>query len=227
MTAVLVVVAWVAIGVAAGLADARRGHWSRSWLLGGVLGPLFVPYAIAGRRRERDAEIRTVREGAPAGGGLDVLVGVDGSNGSLDALRAATHLFGDGIGRLTLATVLDFDTAGSARDGVLAPEAWPEETAADSTLRDAVAAATDDLGFEPEAVVLAGRPGDALASFARTRDVDVVVVGRRGRGWSTALLGSCASRLTATADRPVVVIPGPVTGTAAAARDDEGVEPLR
>ena len=48
----IVMVAWLAIGVATGIAMGRRGHDGFTWLLlGATLGPLVVPLALSTWRR--------------------------------------------------------------------------------------------------------------------------------------------------------------------------------
>jgi hypothetical protein len=39
MFVAFVALVWVAIGIATGLFEARRGHWARTWVLGAILGP--------------------------------------------------------------------------------------------------------------------------------------------------------------------------------------------
>lgn len=58
-----------------------------------------------------------------------------------------------------------------------------------------------------ETVVLHGPPAEALASAAETGDVDLVVVGSRGRGvLARTLLGSVSDRLAHVCHRPVLVV---------------------
>jgi nucleotide-binding universal stress UspA family protein len=217
----LVVGAWIAVGVAVGVFQARRGHWSKSWVIGVVLGPLLVPFAIATHRREIATGPRTVVAGDARDEGVDVLVGVDGSPCALRAASTVAATFGDRLGRLTLATVLDFDTATPHADSVMQPAPWPEEIDADATLRSAVAEIDDRLGFRPRAVVLAGRPADALQTYALEHGFDLLAVGCRGGGLSTSLLGSCASSLAEASRMPVLLIPHPALSAApATARSD-------
>ena len=53
-------------------------------------------------------------------------------------------------------------------------------------------------------IILSGRPADALTEFALRDGYELLVVGRRGRGASKAILGSTAAQL-ASAPIPVLV----------------------
>jgi nucleotide-binding universal stress UspA family protein len=199
--------AWLLTGIACSFVMARRGHDPWSWgALGAVFGPLVVPIAIAATRREAGATaagVRHVHVAAPGNGPVDVLVGIDGSPEAAAAARTATMLFGDRIGRLTLAYVLDYDAAGAARSGA---SVFEQEAA--HALREAAAGLRVDAGTD----VLAGRADTALVHHARERGFDVIVVGNRGRGMSKALLGSVAGRLASQSAVPVLVAGVPPDG---------------
>jgi nucleotide-binding universal stress UspA family protein len=196
--------AWLVIGIGASFIMARRGHDPWSWgALGAVFGPLVVPIAITATRREGRATalgVRHVHVALPGAGPVDVLVGIDGSRDAAAAARTATMLFGDRIGRLTLAYVLDYDAAGAARAGV---SVFEQDAA--HALRDAAGALRVDAGTD----VLAGRPDTALVAYACERGFDVIVVGNRGRGMSKALLGSVAGHLAGQGEVPVLIAGAP------------------
>jgi nucleotide-binding universal stress UspA family protein len=195
-----VVALWAATGVTASIVMGRRGHHWYTWLLLGVVfGPLVVPIAInAARTARHDPLSRAHRlsEGAMGPGAVDVLVGIDGSVESAAALRAALRLFADRIGRLTLAAVVDYDTATSGRP-------WGTERDATEELVRSAGSVTDR---EPGTVLLAGHPATALLKYATEEGYEVLFVGRRGHGASKALLGSTAMRLAQDGGVPVVVV---------------------
>jgi nucleotide-binding universal stress UspA family protein len=124
-------------------------------------------------------------------GPFDVLVGVDGSHESEVALQRAAEILGTRIGRLTLATVTEFDYG--------SPQAEADVKRARETLRSAAALA--DVP-EPGIVLPSDRPADAL-SDAQRNGYELLVVGRRGRGASNAILGSTAARITQS---PVAIL---------------------
>jgi nucleotide-binding universal stress UspA family protein len=179
---------WLTVGVTLAVLMGRRGHSPFEWfLIGAILGPLALPAAWARTKDESVASGRHVLVAAPAAGRgpVDILVGIDGSEESQAALRTALDLLGSRIGRLTLASVTDFDY-GSA-------QAKSDSRQALDTLRKtATVANVPDLGM----TLLSGRPADALSEHARQEGYHLVVVGRRGRGASKAVLGSTSSQLT-------------------------------
>lgn len=203
-----VLTTWLVIGIILAFAMGRRGHAPFTWLvLGALLGPFGVILAVDAVRRERTVAMPQGTGRAGAGrGGLAVLAGIDGSPESLAALDAACRLLGPRIGRLTLAGVVSYD---AAEERTLVSE---RETAA----RAVAEAAARARAFDPETVVLAGRPDEALARHAAEGGYDLLVVGRRGRGRSKALMGSVATRLAAHTPVPVLM-GGPVPVRAAAA----------
>ncbi|HJR98760.1 MAG TPA: hypothetical protein VJ979_12740 [Actinomycetota bacterium] len=91
----IVVAAWVGIGVVTGLVMGRRGFSAWAWLfIGVVLGPLVVPLAFASIREGRPVMLERLSEGRPSGGGTHVLIGIDGSGGASEAARAGLALAG-------------------------------------------------------------------------------------------------------------------------------------
>jgi len=193
----LVAFVWVSIGVIIAIVMGRRGFHAWSWLIVGVaFGPLAIPLALSARRRETPTLFRTVADGMPGPGEVDVLVGVDGSDECRAALRSSLELFGPRIGRLTLAAVVDRDTADT-------PGLWEEEARAESCLDELAGAVATP---PPRSVLLEGDPARALMRFAVSEDYEVVAVGHRGRGASKSLLGSVASQLAKETEVPVLIV---------------------
>lgn len=208
MVAVAVVAAWLAVGALVGVFEARRGYWRRGCVVSAVFGPFAIPLALAAHRRQAEMAAPVVlTRGRARCGRLDVLAGIDWSADSLAAATVAAQLLGTRLRRLTLATVLDYDTAAPHDDSVLHPEPWPEETAARAALEQAGGDVRARAGVEPDSVLLAGDPADALVRYAHEGGYDVIVAACRGRGLSKLLLGSCASRLACRTTVPVLLIP--------------------
>ncbi|MGY1708802.1 universal stress protein [Geodermatophilus sp. SYSU D00758] len=186
---------------AAGGADllvvGTRGHGGFAGLVLGSVGQHLVASAAC--------PVAVVRE--HRGGTGRIVVGVDGSPASGEALRWAA-----GQARLT----------GGALHAVLAwhvpvtygltVQAEPDQAAHGSrTLAACVAGALDgEDAARVERDVVEGHPAAALLDAAE--GADLLVVGRRGRGGFAGLvLGSVSRHVAAHAPCPVVVHPGPST----------------
>jgi nucleotide-binding universal stress UspA family protein len=191
-------VTFAAIGIASAVVMGRRGYAPFSWgVIGSVLGPLVVPLALARSRQARQLPRASV--GSTWQGPVDVLVGIDGSSESIAAMTVIARLLGERVGRFTLATVVDYDTDLGGRTG-------SAHQAARAHLDQAAAAVPGTLSYLPEMVVLSGPPADALAERAGEGHFDILAVGSRGRGASTALLGSVATRLARGARTPILIV---------------------
>ena len=196
----LFLVSWVGAGmVAVVLVLYRRGHREGTWLLlGAVLGPLILPIAV---ERARKSSQRLERRVGPAadeatpGRAPCVLIGVDGSPESEEAVRVAVRLVAV-AGRVVLATVVSADAVDGGRDDQLA------------SARDLLSRHREDVSGGRVAVetqIVAGQPAAALMEVADAEAVDLIVVGRRGRGLSRRVLGSAAATLTTDARCPVLL----------------------
>ncbi|MGY1709582.1 universal stress protein [Geodermatophilus sp. SYSU D00758] len=207
----LVVLLWLACGLgAAFFLLARHGYRDRRWyLIGGALGPLFVPIAVERGRRSSGVLERAGADPAPTpaagaapardpGRGPTVVVGLDRSAGSDDAVRLAGRLFDGSGARVVLVSVLDPDV-GEFGDRRTQQE-WHDHLAERCRwLRPGAEA--------PVLEICTGDPGPALVAVARSEDADVLVVGRRGRGLTHRLLGSVADHALRHADVPVLLVP--------------------
>jgi nucleotide-binding universal stress UspA family protein len=109
------------------------------------------------------------------------------------------ELFGGRVGRCVLAAVVDFDAVASRAS-------WPERRDAEACLAAEAERARARLGSEPTQVVLTGAPADALRDYAAANDIDVLVVGSRGRGAAKLVFGSVAASLSRATPVPVVIV---------------------
>lgn len=214
---VVLIIGWIVVGLLSGLWMARHGHDPMWTLIAVVLGPLFVPIALE-RVQRRPGLAAFGSSGAPpqrpATAGLRVLVGVDGSAESERGLAAARRLFGPYCALLVLAEVVHFEAA----------EAGASTDVDDASRRLAELASRADIAGVVHTEVLAGAPGPTLRGFAEEQDMDLLVVGRRGRGLSTRLLGSVSADIIEHSRVPVLVIePGDDrSGERAAVADGTG-----
>lgn len=138
--------------------------------------------------------------------------GVDGSPEAERAVAVAGQLSAALELELLLVNVYRRDAVATS---VAAPGAVPPPTdpASEERRRAALAVAEDAASPVPEGVPVrtraeAGEPAAAVDRTTMEERATMIVVGSRGRGnIASALLGSTSSRLTATATRPVVVVP--------------------
>lgn len=186
-----VAVTWLAIGLALSLTMGGRGHDWFSWLvLGTMLGPVALAFAFVSWRDER-LETQTLATGTRGhADGIDALVGFDGSPESRAALAACIELFGDRLGRLTLVTVVPFDSS----------------MASETEARAILEAEAVGLGWlAPSLEVVHGHPAHALAAAAKEDNYLLLVVGTRGSG-RAHLFCSVASDLTRASKVPVLLV---------------------
>lgn len=185
---------WIAIGLGLSVLMGRRGRDPYTWFILGIfLGPIALGLAAYVDRRPYHQGPRVLAQPPKGTGAVDVLVGFDGSPESRAAVDAASDLLGDRMGRLTLALVVPMSCGvDMAR---LADEALRAEA---ERLRPR------DVGLE----VIEGRPSSALTDLAAAAGYELLVVGTRGAGLSTALLGSTAVALARHSKLPVLLVGG-------------------
>jgi nucleotide-binding universal stress UspA family protein len=139
-----------------------------------------------------------------------VVVGVDGSDQSLEAARLAVGLARRFGARLLIATV------------VRPPEGWwgiggapppPDAFAAAvvegrKKILDQAEAALELDGIDYDTVGEVGDPASQLSELCRAEEADLLVVGRRGAGLVERLVvGSVADRVAHISPCPVLTVP--------------------
>jgi len=138
-----------------------------------------------------------------------VVVGVDGSEGSLHALdfaikEAAVHGF-------KLRLVSAWEIPPSVLASVVASKEFYEEfrKGAVTVVQEAAARVAESApSVEHEELVIEGQAAKALLS--NSEDADLLVVGRRGHGsFREMLLGSISRQVVVHAKCPLVVVPTP------------------
>ena len=143
-----------------------------------------------------------------------ILVGVDDSDGAAATLDWAAGLVAAERERgreVTAVAVAAWSPPALALAGGLTDTNLVAEAAASALDRQLSRLPQPEL-FERE--VIPGPPAEVLVAEADRRDVDLVVVGSRGRGGLTKLLlGSVSRSVAARADRPVAVVPAQATWT--------------
>ena len=135
-----------------------------------------------------------------------IVVGVDGSPSSLDALRKAADLAVAFEAPLTALTAWQFPIT---FDHTLPPEIWSPEAEAASTLSTAIDAAfPEGPPAHLSRIIAAGPPAAVL--IKESESASMLVLGSRGRGGFTGLLlGSVSSACAQHAHCPVLVMHSP------------------
>ena len=200
---------WLFIGLGAGVVLGRRGHDPFTWgLLGAVLGPIVVPLAVVAIRNERKADTARASDHSKTptdhaqSGAVDVLVGIDGSSQADAAFESVLRLLAGSLGRFAIATATPFEADSTA--------AGRQEEAQDLVLLESYGdRAARALGRAAETVLLRGKAADALQRYCQDQQFDLLVVGSRGAGLATTLLGSVTSRLASHSNVPVLIVPDP------------------
>jgi nucleotide-binding universal stress UspA family protein len=205
----LLMATFVCIGFVLAIVMGRLGRSPFAWgLLGLLLGPIALLLALVEVRSERPWWTRLVASGDPGSGPVDVLVGIDGSPESAAATTAALELLGDRVGRLTLVAVTEVDdsTAGHQERARLRDELERQAEAVGAWLQERDATGQTQQKVIPELQLLSGPPARTLDTIAAEDGYGLLVVGARGAGMSSVLLGSVATRLAARASVPVLII---------------------
>ncbi|WP_410766535.1 universal stress protein [Haloferax sp. DFSO60] len=132
-----------------------------------------------------------------------ILFPTDGSAGSKRAQEHALALAADQDATLHVLNVAE----------VVAPAASLHELVAEEMFKygeklvHEVATEATDRGVSVETAVVEGSPASTIASYARTNDIDAIVMPTHGRPELTkALLGSVTDKVIRTGDIPVIVV---------------------
>lgn len=140
-----------------------------------------------------------------------IVVGIDGSPGSLRALRFALEEARRRGAKVRAVEVWHVPAAIYGGGGLapIVPELDEFERGAAARLEQALAAVGGEIGdVEIEQVVREGQPAEVLVEEAR--DAELLVVGSRGLGGFRGLmLGSVGQQCAHHARCPVVIVPKP------------------
>jgi nucleotide-binding universal stress UspA family protein len=205
----LLMVTFLCIGFVLAVVMGRLGHSAFAWgLLGVVLGPIALVVALLSVRSGHPSWSRLVAGGYPGSGPVDVLIGIDGSRDSAAAATAALDLLGDRVGRLALVavTAIDDSVAGREEQARLQAELERQAQALQIAQRGRAQSGRAEQTVMPALVMRSGQPAAVLDQMAVEDGYGLVVVGARGAGLATVLLGSVATRLAARASVPVLVV---------------------
>lgn len=133
----------------------------------------------------------------------DILVGFDGREGGVAALKEAinmTRIFG---GRLVVVFAYEPPARAGGEVADLRETLRQMGTEIETQAREML----DSAGIEYELVLADARPAPGLAQLAEAHDARMIVVGGAGEAPLTgALLGAVPHKLLQLTDRPVLVV---------------------
>jgi nucleotide-binding universal stress UspA family protein len=136
-----------------------------------------------------------------------ILVATDGSSGGEQALDFAAALAMDIGGSLSVLNVTD-ELSGEDVQALAQIEDGLIDEMDNPVLNKARARAMDKGIAAIQTHVACGEPAAAILDTAKTHAVDLIVVGRRGRGQLAGLLlGSVSQKLASLSPCPVVIVP--------------------
>ncbi|UIJ46223.1 universal stress protein [Sphingomonas cannabina] len=139
-----------------------------------------------------------------------ILVATDGSDPAGRAVRLAAEIAGATEADMTILTVGHELSPHELRQLMYAEGdgGAAVDTLAEELLAAAKAEAKSSGAAEVQTVTVWGDPAEVILDYARTGEVDLLVLGRRGRGRLTALLlGSVSQKLVSLAPCAVMIVP--------------------
>jgi nucleotide-binding universal stress UspA family protein len=148
-----------------------------------------------------------------------ILIATDGSPEAREAVDYGLELAaGEDAGVVLLQVIPPIDWTQLDRGAVIRPVPEEIERRRIIALEEAARLA-ETHGIPIAAEVLTGDPADEIVAYADNHDVDLIVVGSRGRGTlASTLLGSVSHAVLQEARRPVLVVRGATLQSRALAR---------
>jgi nucleotide-binding universal stress UspA family protein len=140
---------------------------------------------------------------------LGIVVGVDGSTGSQQALEWAAREAGVLHAPLTVVTVNPVMASPWTGSPITSPSDAERQEHARGVAEEGAAKATSQLDAQPASVTVQAYSGfPAQVLITASRDASLLVVGSRGAGgFAALLLGSVTGQVVSHASCPVVVVP--------------------
>jgi nucleotide-binding universal stress UspA family protein len=140
---------------------------------------------------------------------VKLLIAIDGSELSLDAVRYALRLAQEGLrASFVLATVLE---PSGMSEILMMPDPKEREAVNQSVgaqALDAAAALLEAAGVKFEREVRSGYVSTEIIDVAECFECDAIVIGARGKGFlRSALLGSVSQAVLHAATVPVTIVP--------------------
>ncbi|MEX1254071.1 MAG: universal stress protein [Dehalococcoidia bacterium] len=210
----VLIIAWVGVnlifGALSALAASRWGRDPFAWLfLGSAVGPIAFLLLVF----VHQDDLRRARPGlagpgsrAAAVAGPRVLVPVDGSAPSERAVRYVVERLGPRLSEVSILGVLAIERA----EGQSAEEGSPRRRDLEQEIQRHLGSAGASLraaGLVCKPIIRFGDPATEILEVVGKDAYDLVVMGRRGRGWAAkALLGSVSEKVVREASCPVTLV---------------------
>ena len=138
-----------------------------------------------------------------------ILVATDGSPSAMEAVAFGVELAAEHASELMFVHVVPVVDVVPATGFAPISGAFPHDLSEhDRTLLVEAAEVAVEQGIVATTVLLRGDVVDEIVAFADSHDVDLIVVGSRGRGAiAGALLGSVSRGILGESKRPVLIVP--------------------
>lgn len=135
-----------------------------------------------------------------------ILIATDGSPSALEAVDVGLELAKEQEADVTIVHVAAPDEFHGGRGGTHALTHREEVDESETVLQDAAKAA-EEAGVSYALERISGETVESIVALADSRNVDVIVMGSRGRNAvATALLGSVSHGVLRQASRPVLIV---------------------
>jgi nucleotide-binding universal stress UspA family protein len=132
-----------------------------------------------------------------------ILVAVDGSQQSLNAVRLASEIAQSTHAEMTLLAVVE---VADVPELMMTDQINGKGVAMDSLLEEAAELAVSH-GLEAKTALRHGHPADQILRFAKEQKIDMIVTGSRGRGDAKGIImGSVSRAITKRAEIPVLIV---------------------
>lgn len=136
-----------------------------------------------------------------------ILIPTDDSEGALAGARLGIALAASTGAKIHVLTVMDLPM-GQATEEIEAARQTLEEQAEDAVERVAELAGQGSENIRVTTTVASGTPFQSIREYAHRHEIDVIVMGTKGRtGLDRVLLGSVTENVLRTARTPVLAVP--------------------
>lgn len=137
-----------------------------------------------------------------------ILVPVDGSDGALRGVRYAAGLAKAVGASVTLLYV--YDSTEIAALGIMVAEVDDVAAIENQARRAALDSAGTEMGgvsYPPKKATLVGNPAEQIVTYAKDHNIDLIVMGNRGRSqFGALLLGGVSDKVVHHAHCPVLIV---------------------